>query len=76
MDLKRCIPFGLDSTGPNPRNFVEIHDTCGVSSAQYRAMTVDPVGIGWGNTPKEAALQLAESFRQIAEQIEEASEQL
>lgn len=37
----------------------------------YRAMTVDPVGIGCGKTIEEAVRSLANSLRKIADQIEQ-----
>lgn len=39
---------------------------------EYRAMTVDPVGIGCGKTIEEAVRSLAKNLRKIADQIEGA----
>ena len=75
MDLKRCVSFGPDRLGL-AKNEVLIYDTCGICDAQYHARIVDPVGIGHGNTPKEAMLSVAETLRLAADRIEEASEKL
>ena len=50
---------------------IHVRDTRGASDCQYIATSVDPVGMGWGNTKEQTLRSFCRNLRGIANRIEE-----
>jgi hypothetical protein len=54
----------------NSNNYAIVHDTHNSMDVKYSARIVDPVGLGFGDTRREALLSLCESLRSAADSLE------